>query len=190
MNARQRKKATTGKSPRLIERLMGLPRGSCLDCVSFDRPGKLRSYHGARFTPMTAPVVARPSPTPAVGDDRFPLVGGFQHSNVWLCCDGVEKSWMVTLWHRADGSLHVALDGVEVFDDNREMVLDVLLEESPPVVRITEYECSKPWTGLDGREHRVERWKDEHGEWQVRLDGKWVFPPLWDWYKKYGEQAP
>ena len=179
MNARQKKKAIDGLSPRLVERVLGMPRGSCLDCVSFDNHGKLRSYHGTRFKPMTTPPVRRPVPTAAAGDDRFPLAGGFQPSNVWMCCDGVEKSWTVTMWH-ADGHLHVELDGVEMFDDNREMVLDVLSAEARPT-----YERSKPWIGLDGRQHRVERWRGEHGEWQVRLDGRWIPPTLWDWHKKW-----
>lgn len=111
MNARQKKKATTGKSPRLVERILGLPRGSCLDCVSFDRHGRVRSYHGARFTPMAAPLVTR------------------------------------------------------------------------PVVIRAEYERSEPWVGLDGKQHRVRRWRDANGEWQVFLDDKWVPPTMWDYWK-------
>lgn len=105
MNARQRKKAHDGRSPRLVERILGLPRGSCLDAVSFhdDKP---RSYHGMRFTP------------------------------------------------------------------------------TPP---LPEYEETKPWIGLDGKQHRARRWRNANGEWEVRLDEKWQPPTTWEFWTREWE---
>ena len=110
MNARQRKKATTGKSPRLIERLLGVARGTCLDAVSF-RDEKPRSYHGARFVPTASPLAARPEFTPAEDDRLQAGAGDFQSAPLYLDCDGDGVQHKVEGFTDADGVKHVTLDG-------------------------------------------------------------------------------
>lgn len=111
MNARQKKKATTGKSPRLVERLLGLPRGSCLDCVSFNSPGKVRSYHGVRFKPTGLPLVSR-----SVERDSGIDMGraSFSSSPLYLDCDGNGVLHKVDGFTDADGVKHVTLDGQDI----------------------------------------------------------------------------
>ena len=113
MNARQRKKARDGRSPVLIDRLLGVARGTCLDVVTFDRP-KPRSYHGARFVPTASPLVARSTFTPAEDDRLQAGVGTFQESPLYLDCDGDGVLHKVDSFIDADGVKHVTLDGADI----------------------------------------------------------------------------
>ena len=114
MNARQRKKALDGRSPCLIDRLLGVPRGTCLDTVRFDSPGRARSYHGARFVPTASPLVARVELTPAEDDRLQAGVGAFQPAPLYLDCDGNGVLHRVDGFTDADGVQHVTLDGVDI----------------------------------------------------------------------------
>jgi len=113
MNARQRKKATDGRSPCLIDRLLGVPRGTCLDVVTFDQ-AKPRSYHGARFVPMASPLVARSVSTLAEDDRLQAGVGAFQSAPCYIDCDDNGVLHKVDGFTDEDGVQHVTLDGVDI----------------------------------------------------------------------------
>jgi len=111
MNARQRKKAANGRSPRLIERILGMPRGSCLDAVSF-RDDKPRSYCGTRFVPVASPVTTISDPTPIAIDMEH---ASFQKAPVYLDCDGDGKQHLVEGYSDENGLRWYRIDGGEWF---------------------------------------------------------------------------
>ena len=119
MNARQRKKALDGRSPRLVERLLGVARGTCSDVVTFDRE-KPRSYRGARFVPTSSPVTARHVEGKPICIDM--AHASFQEAPVYLDCDGDGRQHLVEGWRDEDGVLHIKLDGKEIPQESLQLM--------------------------------------------------------------------